>query len=446
MLDILYELVYHHTFLLLMVITEGVMLIYSFKKFNGDVFSPSVLTLALFFLSTICFIYNIPRWIVIFTYKAYFLFTFSFLIMIGIESYYFKRKKKEVVGVLQYNRIVIKHENLIFAILVLCSFIYIYRVYRSGMSLGATSLLMTIGTNKEEGDYDTLSRLLFNIVRFTSYAYSVALFYNIFACNENVRKNLKIIIVLFLSILSAFFSGQRGVVIGQVVAYLVAAKICLQYKPRLEFDKVMIRFRKRLVFISAGILVLFFISASAVKGRENERTFVDYMTYYLGSTTALMGRIVENPNICHTPFKGYFGEKTFMGFWDYMHKSGYVSSAPCAVEWINMGDRNNPSSAGNEFTFFCGPYIDFGFLGTLIFIAIFYWMYSYLYYKKIYGKKMSSDLIAKISIYLFLYGMVSLAFYLDTIRSYSRPINLLYLIYMFCVSKCFFKIPRKIGG
>jgi oligosaccharide repeat unit polymerase len=301
---------------------------------------------------------------------------------------------------------------------------------------------MTIGANKEEGDYDAYSRLFFNLVRFTSYTYSVVVFYNVLVCGESLRKHWKIVIVLILSIINAFFSGQRSSAIGLIIAFLVAAKICLYYKDKLERNRLMKKFRKKLVNLSIIILALFFLSASAVKNRENETQFADYMTYYFGSTTALMGRIVEKPYICHTPFRGYFGEKTFMGFWDFMYNSGFVKKKHCDREWINMGDVKIPERAGNEYTFFCAPYIDFGFGGTLIFIAFFYWMFSYLYYKKIYGHKMSNEIIAKIAIYIFLYVMVCMSFYQDTIRTYTRPINLLYLVYIYCISKYIFKFGK----
>lgn len=96
--------------------------------------------------------------------------------------------------------------------------------------------------------------------------------------------------------------------------------------------------------------------------------------------------------------------------------------------------------AGNEYTFLCGPYIDFGFVGALIFVAVFYGIFSYLYYWKIRRCQNFVKRIKNTAIYIFLYSMVAMAFYQDTIRTYSRPINVLYIIYIVMFCKIFLRI------
>lgn len=441
MIGTLYE---SYPFLLLMIITEGVMLYYSYKKFKGDVLSPSVLTLIFFFISTFCFACNVNNWIVEFTFKSYALFTCSFLIMIGVESYYFNRKTVDPeVANQEHHPIGVRFEYILFLLFSALSFLYVYRVYKSGMALGATSLLATIGFNKEEGDFDGISRLFYNLVRMASYVYGVIFCYNVFTCRERLKDNWKSLLIIIFTVGNTFFSGQRSACICYIIGFLATAKICIYYRDSESIRQTMGKFKKYLFIFSGGILFLFFVSASTVKGRDIDTAFTDYVTYYFGSVTALMGRIVEHPQLCHTPFVGYFGEKTFNGFWMSMYQSGYVDREPCDREWINMGDPNNPISAGNEYTFFCAPYIDFGFWGTLIFMLIFFWVYSSIYYKKIYGHQMNVSLISTIAIYIFLYAMVPMDFYQDTIRSYSRPINLLYLIYIyfFCKTCLFVKRP-----
>lgn len=58
----------------LLLIIEIILLYKALKLFENNIISPSVCTLSFFIFSTICFIYNIPRWDVTFTIKAVCLF------------------------------------------------------------------------------------------------------------------------------------------------------------------------------------------------------------------------------------------------------------------------------------------------------------------------------------------------------------------------------------
>ena len=209
-----------------------------------------------------------------------------------------------------------------------------------------------------------------------------------------------------------------------------------------QIHKDIKKYVNKIAVIAILVVVLFFLTANIVKNSNSDRHFIDYLTYYFGSTTALMGNIVEDPSCCHYPFVGYFGEKTFMGFWSTLYSWGIVSQAPADRRWINMG-AHIANRAGNEYTFLCGPYIDFGFVGALIFVAVFYGIFSYLYYWKIRRCQNFIKRIKNTAIYIFLYSMVAMAFYQDTIRTYSRPINVLYIIYIVVFCKIFLRIKME---
>ena len=122
-----------------------------------------------------------------------------------------------------------------------------------------------------------------------------------------------------------------------------------------------------------------------------------------------------------------------------MYSFGIVDALPAERRWINMGDPNMPIRAGNEYTFLCGPYIDFGYVGALLFVTLFYLFFSYLYYWKIRKNPNVKNKSMLTAIYIFLYAMVAMAFYQDTIRVYSRIINISYIIYMVIFFKIFIK-------
>lgn len=436
----------------LLLITELILLVYAYSVFKGDIISPSIVTLVLFSLSTVCWLYGLSDWKnVYFTGKGYLLFALSFILMVSTErfisrhKFVFGRGKRKSSNCVGYTSQIIEVKSgidiVLFLFLIFCALLYIYRVYATGMSLGAAGLLASIGVNKEEGDYDTISRLLYNILRMSSYVYAVIVCNNIFCCKDKIKNNIKGIIIIILTVLATFFSGQRSTAICYVAAIIVAMFISIYDARRSERKINVKKFVRRIVLLGCVVLVVFFLSANIVKATSVEREFIDYMTYYFGSTTALMGTIVEEPSLCHEDFVGYFGEKTFQGFWNDMYSYGIVSAPPAGRRWINLGSHIT-NRAGNEYTFLCGPYIDFGFIGTLIFIIVFYAVFSYIYYWLIKKKRNTVNRIITIAIYIFLYAMVAMSFYQDTIRTYTRLMNVLYVIYIVVFCKLFIVIRK----
>lgn len=440
-------------FVLLLLFVEVILFGIAWYLFKGDLVSPSIFTLAFFILSTLSFMSNMSEWLVVCTFKGVMLFALSFIFMISVE--YLFSHYKIIYGKAKglyascteanYNQhlYISKPFNIIlFLLFASFSLYYIYQVYQSGMHLGATGLLDSIGINKEKGQYDLFARLSYNIVRMASYVYIVIFTNNVFKNKEKISKNLLSLLVIFFTILITFVSGQRSACICYIIAIFVSTMISLYGFKKLGKTFNVNKYIKKIVSIAISIIVLFALSANIVKGTNIQRDFCYYITYYFGSTVALMLRIVENPTLCHEPFIGYFGEKTFLGFWRDMHSYGLVSKAPADRRWINMGSALHPYSAGNEYTFFCGPYIDFGFLGTLIFIIIFYSVFSYLYYAKILRGKNSICKFIICAIYIWLYTLVAMSFYQDTIRVYSRVINVFYFIYILSFGKMFLKLKQ----
>lgn len=438
-------------FVFLLLFTEIVLLGVAWLIFEGDFISPSIVTLILFILSTACFAYNTNDWDVVFTFKAYTLFLLSFVLMIATEKW--MSRHRVVIRKKSYHEngaIIVRNSKEIFyiprpfdsiflLIFITCAVYYVYRVYKSGMALGATGILTSIGFNKEEGDYDGVSRMLYNLVRVASYAYVIMFCNNVFNCKEGIKKNWKSLVIIILTTLITFFSGQRSVAICFIAGIIVASGIALNDAKKNGLKVNHMKFLFRLIFIAAAVVLVFYLSSNIVKGTTIQRQFIDYITYYFGSTTALMGRIVEEPELCHTPFAGYFGEKTFNGFWANLNSWGIVNEEPCKRLWIKLGGAIT-TRAGNEYTFLCGPYIDFGFGGTLLFIVFFYAVFSYIYYWKIKKKELSIRKLTISAVYIFLYAMVAMSFYQDTIRSYSRPINIIYIVYIVVFCKLFIKI------
>lgn len=439
-----------HFFVYLLLFTEIMLWGFAWIRFKGDFISPSIVTLSFFIVSTACFCYNLNNWIVDFGFYAYTFFTTAFVLMISVESFISNHKVvinknhfknyKIPVGQTFFRLYILKPwDFFLFIFFFALSVFYIYRVYSSGVALGAASFFSSIGYNKEFGEYDTIARLCFNLVRFTSYIYIVIFCNNFFTCKGKLQDNWKEFFLIFTTVILAFFSGQRSVMIIYIASFVVAIGISIFNRTHNTKNVDLKKLFKKVLRFGIVLILLFYYSANIVKGTDKEHAFVSYLTYYFGSTVCLMGRIIYDPSLCHMPFVGFFGEKTFQGFWRDMYSFGIVDALPAERRYINMGDPNMPIRAGNEYTFFCGPYIDFGYVGALLFVVLFYLLFSYLYYWKIRKNSNFRNKSIITAIYIFLFAMVAMAFYQDTIRVYSRVINLAYIVYIVIFFKTFVK-------
>lgn len=428
-----------------LLVTEFVLFIFAYCSFKGDLASPSIITLSLFIVSTVCYCFNLSIWYNSFGFKAYSLISISFLIMILSEKFIslikFENKESTIHSAeKQYNNSLIYIEypfnRIIFAFLTILVIFYCYRVYQSGVSMGGTGLL-AIGTYKESGEKEGILRLIANIIRLSSYVFAFIFANNVFLCKQKIKYNLQAFMVVFYRLIMTFFSGNRIGIFTFSVSVFVMIYTLLNNDPsgkKIEVKKII---KKGAVFVLVFI-GFFYVSRNVVKGRNETTTFSYYITYYCGSPLALFGQIVNDPSICHTPFVGYFGEKTFMEMYNDLYHWGIVSEPPADRLMIPVGDiSSHIGNCGNEYTIFAGPYIDFGYFGTIIFIALFYGLFSTIYYSKIKGQVQSVSKCIYCSIYCFMFSMITLSFYQDTIRDYCRVIYVFYYAYIFMFCKFF---------
>lgn len=428
----------------LMLITIATLFIYSLKIFKFDIISPSVITLGLFFISIICFTYNVNYWKIVFTFKAYSLFTLSFITMITVEFFIKNTKfvvcrdsEKIVLYEEENNKLpclyISKEFNFFIVSFIICAGLYyIYNVYKTGMSLGAKNFFYAIGIAKEESEFNFVSRLLFNLIRFISYDYALIMFQNMIVFKKKLFKNISSIIVLSMTIICLFASGQRSALITYIFGLLIISFVIL-YDAKKQYKINITRTFKKILILCLILLSIFYLSRNAVKGRTTTTPFLEYMTYYFGSTFCLMGRIIDDPSMCNTERAGYFGEKTFNGLYHSLYDMKIITKEPGPpgnVVWLKLGGLSPSYRAGNEFTFLCAPYLDFGFIGTLIFIFFTYTFFSLLYYKCILNRKPTIKRYIILIIYSYLFNMISLSFYMDNIRSLSRPITIVYFLFI----------------
>ena len=430
-----------------------ILLIFSWAKFKRDFASPSVVTLFVFLISYICYSYNVDKWTVVFTYKALFLFTGSFVLMITFESLA-RRKKIRLHGNKTSNmnsvrletlpciRINPKLEKFLLLFYVASTLFCIGMVLRGGYNLGASGL-SAIGVYKETGEQSGVQRLLFNMCRFISYTYMLIFVTKVFYHKEKVRRNLKAIFVIGLMLLNFFFSGQRSALLGYIFTSFVMVGVIVQDVRRTDRKVNIKKLAKRAVIIGIIGIVFFVLSRNVVKGNTNQEPIIQYITYYFGSPADLMSRIVEQPDLCHNQFVGYFGEKTFFNFWLDLFSYGIVEKAPASRRWISMGGIFSSGYAGNEFSFFCGPYVDFGLIGSFVFFAIEFYVFSYVYYQKIMNAPKTKKRYTTLMVYTYMFVIFPMSFFQDTISTLIRPILLLYIIFIHLIMSFLVKLDIR---
>ena len=393
------------------------------------------------------------NWQVVFTLKAYLLYLFSFILMIAVETtisrLYLTSRNPNMTQV-DYILHSIGYApkipevrirplaNLIFVpAIILFTGYYVVGRFRYGMSLGGEGL-SALGTAKELGEYNGFSRGFFNFVRFVSLFYGMTLVQNLVRGKPKIRGSVSAWIVVICAILCHFISGSRATLICYVIALVVMAFVSMYDVNTGKGVHANRKFLWTIALLACAAFAFLLLSRSVVKGRNISTPIVHYTTYYFGSGQSLMGKIVEEPDLAHEPFVGYFGERTFWGLYNTLYNRGILPSPPADRQWIRLG--GNVTSAGNEYTFFVGPYVDFGFLGTLIFIVTIYAFFSFIYYKKILNRKISQRRCVMLVFYSYLYTIVALSFYMDSFRSFSRPVNILYYIFIVVFAKLFVKI------
>ena len=149
----------------------------------------------------------------------------------------------------------------------------------------------------------------------------------------------------------------------------------------------MIIYRKKrkinlLKFVRIGLMILiivlplFYMLLGAI-GQSTQNSFVNYMTFYLGSPIPGFDEYLENEYNKQVVSK-HFGENTFVGIQQILYKIHIIDYYNIyQSEWLDFGN----GLKSNVFTGIKTYFQDFGLNGVIGFQILFGVVYSYLYYK-----------------------------------------------------------------
>lgn len=433
-------------YIYILFVTEIFLLILAYWISDGDIISPSVVSIFMFLISTVCVMYNYQYWNVEYSFRAYYTITAGLLTMIVTESFIIIIPKRQIPKTLTEDIKLseikpiyiqgIKNVVLIAAEMIL--FVYfIMEVLRLGRSLGSTGL-MAIGTVKESIDLDThfssISKLAYNYIFLISIIYIYAFINNVIICKEKLVKNTLYIIPIIMGFITEVFRGARGPLLQYIGIIFIIYIVLSRWKKGLKSVDI-IKFIKIVIPVTVIILLSFYMLRQIVKGRTIRTSFVDYITYYIGSPLYLFNKYLDNPSLVYYGPK-YFGGLTFTNFYNTLYRIGVVDNRIGILNYTKIGGGFN--GGGNEYTFFMRPHYDFGSFGMILFTSIFYGIFSWTYYTKIKYRTSGEKRFKTLLIYAYFYYMVLLSFYYTfTVQEVRPQTFVLIMVLMFLYKICF---------
>lgn len=395
--------------ILILFVTELLFICCAYYISRGNLLSPSLISYSMLALATLCIIYNNDFWKVSYSYKTYYILVAGMLSMLAPEILIVlartKKGKTKVERNKEYSIIKIqKGFNFILqTIAILLVIFQIVEVMKSGGSSEVGIYAIGIVKNNKES-VSIISKLAIRYSLILSIVYIYILMHNKIRCKMKIKYYISYILPLVYAVLSMFFSGNRAgflKLLGIMYVFLIVMQIDISKKKKVEFLSTI----KKIFIWGIILLILFYLLRGITKVNSTtvERSFDEYITYYIGSPLYLFNKFIENPYSVHSPTV-YFGEMSLTSIYDILGiEVNYLNN------FVLVGGTSN--FAGNEYTWFQRPYSDFGFIGMIIFTGIVYSIFDLIIYNKIIMKKYSLKREMYLIIYAYFFYIIIMSFY-----------------------------------
>lgn len=375
------------SYLYLLLIVEVVLLLIIAIVTKADFTSPGFITLFMFILSTLCVIWNEDYWRVQFTYKTFkiissglFIIVFVEILVSMIAASNSKRvwsDREDYAKTKEYDIPVLTQVffSIIFTAMTL---VYIIAIVRAG---GNSSLLANIGAvhNDTEIEVGTIPTICIRILRLSAFPFLFFFINNVLRCKGKILKNILLLVPVLDSLIAVFFSGVRSTFMYYIIAAIFYSVMLTRFQNGWKQVKLR-KYLKHIIFFGGAFIFLFIASRSIVKNREYQTSGIEYLTFYLGSPIHLFNKIVDRTYMAFPTFYTDIpGAHTFKLFYHEMYKFGFIDQKVEDTRFVYVG--GSYSGGGNVYTFFGPSYHDFGLIGMLVYVAIFYLIFNYIYYK-----------------------------------------------------------------
>ncbi len=436
----------------LVLIWEIVLLLVIILDTAFDYTCPSFITLTMFLLSTISLILNYQNWNVTFSLKTCLILICALTNLVLIEMFVRNYHRKNVnyredggfTKVIEESPWITDGvmKSIILVSSLLMMVIYIKEIGSIGSSLNLTTMISAIGAVKQsEYHTSTIATLCLRIGYALAGLYGFIFCHNVIVAHDKVRKNVYLLISMFAGVVSSFYSGSRGMMVGTIFSFIfyfiIFSRIVRGWK---EFN--IKKYLKYIIPVGILFIIVFYFSRSIVKNREYTSGIIEYITYYLGNSQQLLNLAVENTAIPFPSDNGLPGLYTFQFLYNELDGLGLISLPERISSGFLYLNRNTLVS-GNVYTLFGEPYNDFGFIGMIVYVALFYFIFSHYYYRYIrYWRNTQKSKIILL-IYGTQYYLVFFTFYLAPtiwvkLQTFATIIIVL-IAYQF-FRKCKFKV------
>lgn len=376
-----------------------ILLTISFLFSNFDFFSPSFIICAIFVISAFLALRAVAAWGVresIFSMKATFIILSGVFVFIVFEriAWIFSRKKIiEKHGSMKPAAVVVSKRKM-FLIGIFCIFttiVYSLAVYKYVRLNGYTGgfEFSRIGhfyheltfLDETRGGISRSIRYMSLGVRAVMFVSIYILLHNIILSDEKVIKNVKFLLPAICWLPITIFTSSRMIYLrllgySVLIAYImINQKDCWKRK-RKNFKKII----KIGTLVFVVTLILFYLAVvNGLIGRQTNKTFLDYITIYLGAPIIQFNQFITDP----PKDVIYFGQETFAGINSLLIKLGLRD-----VQYsVQLEPRNIVGIYnGNIYTFFRRPLHDFGLFGMYIVTALVSYIFSFVYYRNVYKR------------------------------------------------------------
>lgn len=433
--------------LYILFIGEFFLLLWVLTFTKTDIICPSFITVLMFFLSTVCIMWNEKYWGVEFKIKTTLVVLFGLFLICFLEyfvkilyvkkSYYIWKDKTDYF---QFTSMEMsKGMGVIFTFFTtLLMVIYILGVFRSG---GTTSLLKAIGVvhNNSESSVGLLPTIAIRILNKIAYPCVFIMAYN--AVKGNLKRNMWLLIPTIESCIGIFFSGVRSTFMYVIFAFIVYYIIFYRFKNGWRSVKLK-TYIKPLFIMTVIFLIVFVGSRSIVKNREYTSSILEYITFYLGSPLHLFNRIIDNLDMGLPLAQGsYVGTYSFTWLYQELYKFGILGKDTIdATRFVAVG--GSYYGGGNVFTIFSSAMQDFGLFGMYVYILVIYYLILRCYYKNFKYNRFIKKSEIKLLVFGYFSNYYLMAFYCALSKQFKIQ-TILEIFIMIVVYKCLMKYKVK---
>lgn len=430
-----------------LIITEILLLFFTLYFTQVDYTSPSVVTLVMFLLSTICVLWNKNNWNVIFNGKTFLIVIVTLFVMSCTELLMYtvlNKKSRWLDQEIIKNETPFKVANTVMIGVSVLSFIFMMIFIREVRKLGGGGLAsIAIVKQDEELEVSSIAKIALRVIRVLPYPCIFIFAHNVILCKQRISKNLKLFIPVIMAVIVIFFSGSRGPYVYIVLSAFVYVVMFERYKN--GWKNINIKKYIKPIIISIVLFMFIFVGTrSLVKGHEFTSTAIEYVTFYFGSPIHLLNKIVNDISLGFPTEYKLFGANTFASFYEEMHKFGLVNESIQLNQTAFIAVGGNFIGGGNVFTFIASPLNDFGVIGLLIYVFFFYAIICGFYYRRIKNCRFIKRNYISVLLYGYFFYLIFMTFYVTT-TVYLKMQTILEVVIMLLFYEIMIKFKVKFG-